>query len=372
MSQYIIQDKKIEFFPSRYTFLLWFLFFVVFFLSYFYAYFVYEILFLKSIETLRVSFVFFYSLAFLGLYSIFHYRRSIPKKIIIDKENITFEYSKNQSFSLKTIDFSYFSLINFQRKDNFPYLFLYNKNKNIFLSLIQLDDRKKQKVISFLKNLGMKFWNEENSEKFLVDEYNLFEITKKNYLFFDSKEKKQKIFINNFKYIMGKFFILFNLILFLLMLKEEFLSIISNNIDQFYTFLKVLFSFLILVILLLFVLKSIYNSFFNLEIERKEQSIYIYKNFVLKFLPFRYLYKKYIIDHDFATFLKVYLDKKVSKIEFWNSNVLSLLKNQSSNLKENILSRLKLKIQLFEIDLYGKKLNEIYNLYIELNQLFAS
>lgn len=370
MSQYVIQNKKLEFYPSRYSFLLWLLFFLVLFLLYIYINIVYEILFLKVIETLKVSFVFFYSIFFLGLYSIFYYRKTIPKKITIDKENIIFEFSKKESFILKTIEFSYFGLVNFQRKDNYLYLFLYNKNKNIFLSLIQMDQRKKQEVINFLKNMGMKFWNEENPDKFLVDEYNLFEITKNNYLFFDSKEKKLKILIKSSKYIVGKFFILFSLILFLFLLKEEFFSIISKNkIDQIYSLFGILFSFLILIIFLWFLLKSIYNSFFDIEIEKNEQFVYIYKIFVIKFIPIRYLYKKYIIDQNFSTFLKIYLDRKVSKIEFWDSNVLSLLNTQNYNLIENILNRFKLKNQLFEIDLFGKKINEIYNLYIQINQL---
>lgn len=233
-----------------------------------------------------------------------------------------------------------------------------------------MDQRKKQEVINFLKNMGMKFWNEENPDKFLVDEYNLFEITKNNYLFFDSKEKKLKILIKSSKYIVGKFFILFTLILFLFLLKEEFFSIISKNkIDQIYSLFGILFSFLILIIFLWFLLKSIYNSFFDIEIEKNEQFVYIYKIFVIKFIPIRYLYKKYIIDQNFSTFLKIYLDRKVSKIEFWDSNVLSLLNTQNYNLIENILNRFKLKNQLFEIDLFGKKINEIYNLYIQINQL---
>ncbi|MFN3604569.1 MAG: hypothetical protein ACK4UJ_07645 [Leptonema sp. (in: bacteria)] len=372
MSNSFYFDKnELLIYPDRYRFLFYFLTFVAIIIIPIYFVILYDVIVSFRLEKIHTVLIIFCTLVFIGLYSVYNYRKSVSKKIIINKENTIFEYSKNSKEIINNQEFPFFGTIKLQKsKSSKPHLFLYNDKKNLLISLVELPFKSEESILNFFKENNFQLWNENKKEELFYDEFDFLNITKNNFKFLKDNciERRQSLQIKEHKYFFIKTLVFFTLVLFFVLFFKQVVLVLSPfEIDQIGYLLGFIFSFGILILFFVIVIKSIYNSFFNLELIRQNQHLLIYKVFIVSWIPIRYLYRDLLINESFATFLKIFMDTKISKIEIYNDRFFDILKVQKVSFIEYIYNRLKLKKEILEIYLYGWTLTEILSLYKEIN-----
>ncbi len=366
MKTFLLQQNQLVIFPPKNLILIFFLLFLALLLSPIYFLFIYEVFIKWQWSQAGIVFIFFYSLILLGLYSLFFYKKNLPKKVRINQNEIVFEFSKQKQEIIPSKSLPYFGFIFLQRKSkNSPYLFFYNDKKNILISLIEFPLNQIQNIIHFLKEANFQYWNEQKEQNSWMDEYNILDITKNNFLFFDEQKIQDQINyvqIKKEKYLLGTL-LMFATTTILLIL------VISQVVLEFR------FDLVILIIFLLFFfwifLRGLYQSFFNIELVRKHSELLIYKTCNLSLLPIQYLFKRISLQEPLSTFLKVYFDVKVSKIQIFNQKALRSLETRNTTFFDAIKQRIQLSKEIFEIDLFNKSIQEIFFIYNQINQMLC-
>lgn len=370
MKKLLFQKSELEIYLPKNTFLFILLGTIALLLSPLFLLFVFEIFSEWNFDFVKFAIIFFYTIVLLGLYSLYYYKKKMPYKIRINKQNVVFEYSNNPPLTMESKNFPYFGFIYLQRKrGRNPSLFLYNDKTNMLICLVDIVPEEINKIIDFLKGSNFQYWNEQNKQDFWMDEYHFLRVTKNNFLYLNKEELQEsndKILIKKEKYIIGTFLIL-------LLFVSLFFMLVYEMIYQ--PRLELLLPLLLIIIFTWILSRGVYNQFFNIKFLRNNSELLIYKKCNIFFLSFHYICKKISLHEDLSTFLKIYHDGKVSKIEILNQKALNKLQNINFvrlSLFEYVLERIRFSNEVFEIDLFNKDLREIFAIYNRINQLLSN